>query len=497
MAPGKPLNERQPHRHRIVIAGAGPGGICLGIKLKQAGIDDFVLLERSPAAGGTWFNNRYPGLACDIPSHLYSFEFEQKPDWSRPYATQKEILAYMQHCVDKYGLGPHIRYATDVTGAGWQDAAGLWKVVAGDGTEFVADVFVSALGMFNELQWPDVPGLRDFSGPIVHTARWPEGLDLTGKRVAVVGSAASAVQLIPEVAKQAAQLHVFQRTANWILPKADEPYGADELAQRRRDPSVTRRMRREIFDFFELLMTFDKPDLMAQLERQALENLEAVADPATREKLRPRVPLGSQRPLFSNTFYPAFNRPNVELVTDPIEAFTGKGVVTRPGGARDVDVLVLATGYAANRFLSVIDVTGRDGLCLAAAWRDGPEAYLGIAVSGFPNLFMLYGPNTNNGSILHMLESQADYIVGKLRHMEADGIRWIEVRREAMDAYNAALQREIAAVEAWRTLGTRYYRASSGRVVTQWPHTMTAYRQRTQVPDMEAFAIGRRPVPVC
>ena len=474
-------------KHHIAIVGAGPGGICMAIKLKQAGIENFVILERSAGAGGTWFNNRYPGLSCDIPSHLYSFSFEQKPDWSRPYAGRVEINAYMQHCVDKYGIAPHIRFNSGIANARWDDAHCEWTLDTTNGRSIVADVFISALGMFNEIQWPDIVGLKDFAGQVLHTAQWPESVDLRGKTIAVIGSAASAVQLIPEVAKEVKQLYLYQRTANWVLPKEDTPYTAEQIEQMRSDPSIGRKICDEQFAFYELLMTFDKPDLMPGIEQMGRDNLARVADPETRAKLKPQLPLGSQRPLFSNDFYPVFNRPNVALVTDSIECLTAAGVRTKDGVERKVDTVILATGYAANKFLSVIDVSGRNGLHLKDAWSDGPQAYLGITTAGFPNLFMFYGPNTNNGSILYMLECQADYILGKVEDLRTNGIASIDVRQDVMDTYNVAMQRDINAIEAWRVLGSKYYRSASGRVVTQWPHTMTTYKIRTSVPDMEAF----------
>jgi cation diffusion facilitator CzcD-associated flavoprotein CzcO len=264
----------------------------------------------------------------------------------------------------------------------------------------------------------------------------------------------------------------------------------------RENPALGLAIRKKYHDFFEMLVTFDKPEMMAELRKKGLENLAQVEDPETRRKLHPALPLGSQRPLFSNEFYPTFNRPNVALVTDEIEAITPRGIRTKDGRERTVDVLVLATGYAANKYLSVIEVVGRDGLRLKEAWKDGPLAYLGITTSGFPNLFMLYGPNTNNGSILYMLERQVDYVLDKLAYMEAEGLDWIDLRREVMEAYNESLQRDMDAVEVWRTPGSKYYRAASGRIVTQWPHNMAEFAARTRAPDADAFERGRRAEPV-
>lgn len=473
---------------RIAIAGAGPGGICAGIKLKEAGFEDFVILERSSTVGGTWANARYPGLCCDTPSLLYSFTFEQKLDWTRTCARQPEIREYMEHCVDRYGLRPHICFGAEIRAARWDEEAGGWELALADGSTVTADVLVSALGMFNELNWPAIPGVADFAGPVVHTGDWPEdGLDVRGKRVAVIGCAASATQAVPEIAKEAARIVVYLRTPNWVVPKEDDAYTPEQLEEFRANPEAGLAKRDEYLDWAEAVLTFDKPAMLKELEEKAHENRSLVRDPVTREKLRPKVPFGSQRILFSNDFYPTFNLPHVELVDDPIEAVTVDGVRTVDGGARAADVLVLATGYDTTKFLSVIEVVGRGGVRIEDVWRDGAHAYLGIVVSGFPNLFMLYGPNTNQGSILLMHEYGCDYIVGKLRRMRANGLAWIDVRQEVVDEYNDELQRHLATVEVLQTVGTKYYRAASGRIVTQWPYTMAEYRDRTTRPDEDAF----------
>ena len=483
-------------RHSIVIVGAGPSGICTAIKLREAGIEDFVLLERSSAPGGTWQNNRYPGLACDVPSHLYSFTFEQKRDWTREFSFQPEIRDYMQGIVAKHGLERAIRLNAEVRRARWDDRASEWTFTLADGSTVVGDVFVSALGMFNEIVWPDIDGLRSFAGETLHTASWPEGKSLAGKRVAVVGTAASATQMIPVIAPEVSQLYVYQRTANWVFPKPDKDYSESEIAEARANPEVGLAVRKKYHDLWETLVLFDDPKLMAEWKKGALENLAQVKDPETRRKLEPQLPAGSQRPLLSNEFYPTFNRPNVELVTEPIERIAPRGVMTNDGKLREIDVLVLATGYAANKFLSVIEVSGRDGLRLADAWEGGPIAYRGITTAGFPNLFMLYGPNTNNGSILFMIERQADYIVQKIRLLRDQRLAWIDVRGEAMAAYNAWLQAEMAKVEAWRTVGSHYYRAASGRIVTQWPGNMAKFAEMTSAEDTADYELAPREEPL-
>ncbi|HEV8298783.1 MAG TPA: NAD(P)/FAD-dependent oxidoreductase [Acidimicrobiales bacterium] len=474
-------------RKRVVIVGAGPGGICASIRLKHAGYDDFVVLDKAPSIGGTWFHNQYPGCACDVQSHLYSFSFEIKRDWSRPYATQPEILAYMQHCVDKYELAHHIRLSTAVTSAYWDDECTLWRVVTDQGDEIEADVLISALGMFNDLNLPDIEGLDSFRGTTFHSARWPHDHDLSGERIAVIGTAASAVQFLPTVASQAGQLHVFQRSANWVLPKVDDPFTPEQLDQFRIDPIAARELRWEVWRRVENVITFSDPAMLRAAEEAGLRNLETVLDPEVRRKLTPKVPWGCHRPLSSNDYYPIYNQPNVELVTDRIDRVTPAGVITADGVEREVDTIILGTGFKTTRYLAAVDVVGRGGRHLRDLWEDGAHAYMGMAVSGFPNLFMLYGPNTNNGSILFMLECQVSYVLRQLERMEAEGLAWIDVRPEVMDRYNDALQHDLDQVDVWQAACHGYYRSRNGRIVTQWPHTMAEFRDRTMRPDPDAY----------
>lgn len=475
----------------IVIVGAGPSGISTGVKLKQAGIDDFVILECSDGVGGTWHNNRYPGLACDVPSLLFSFSYEQKYDWTETHASRAEIRDYLESIVDRYELRDHIRLQSEVTSAAWLDDESLWRIRVADGSEIDARIFVSALGMFTEVCWPDIPGRESFAGTSIHTARWPDDLRLDGKTVAVIGSAASAVQTVPAIAGEVGKLHVFQRTPNWILPKEEEIFAAKELERRRVGPADIVAKRQEIFDHFEYFTTWEDQDLFNEMRDEALANLEKHLPPGElREKLRPTRPFASQRVLFSNDYYPTFLRDNVELVTEPIDRIDQHGILTADGARRDVDVIVYATGYRANKFLSIIDVQGRGGRSLSDDWADGPQAYKGITIPGYPNLFMLYGPNTNQGSLLLMVEYQAEAVVAKIRLMRERGISWIDVRKDAHDAYNEELQAEIKRVGVWEELGSRYYRAASGRNVTQWPLNMTAYRERLEQEDLDAYELA-------
>ena len=474
----------------ILVIGAGPGGIATAIILGQRGIDDVRLLERAPELGGTWYNNRYPGLACDICSDHYSFSFHDSYDWSRAYPRPAEFREYLAEVVERFGIADRITTGVAVERAEWLADDCVWEVFDSHGDVHTARVLVGAVGMFNERVRPDIAGLDRFQGPVVHTGEWPVdgGADLVdGKRVAVIGSAASAVQMIPTIAPHVAHLDVYQRTANWVFPKDDALWDTDTRAARRTDASIGRGVRAESAQRVDLLGTFDNADLIAAMHQAGLENLARVHDPALRERLTPQVPIGAQRPLISSDYYDAFNRDEVELITEPIVQITEEGVRTADGRHHPADTIVLATGYAAHKFLSVIDVRGRDGIALADLWSEGAYAYLGITVERFPNLFMLYGPNTNNGSIIDKLESQARYIAAKVAHMRDHGIDALEVRSEVVAAYNETVQGLLGRVDVWQVEGSRYYRAPSGRIVTQCPYDQVSYDAMTRHDDLDAY----------
>jgi cyclohexanone monooxygenase len=473
---------------RIGIIGAGPGGIGAAVELRAAGFTDVSIFEQASGVGGTWWHNRYPGLTCDIKSQLYSFSFAPKADWSRPYSPRDEIQAYMDAVVDEQGLRDHIRFDTRIVRARWHDAHAQWMLTADSGDEFAFDVVVASLGMFNEVNWPEIDGLASFAGTTFHSARWDVDHDLTGERVGVIGSAASAVQFIPEIAEDAGHLTVFQRSANWVLPKEDTPWTAEELDRFRADPAEVARRRAEIFDVVDGSITFSNPEMLDLATQAGLRAISVVHDPATRQALTPTAPYGCQRPLISNTYYPTFNRADVDLVTVPISHVTPAGVVTADGAEHELDTLILATGFKTTSYLAAIDVTGRDGCHITEHWADGAHAHLGITTAGFPNLFMLYGPNTNNGSIIYMLECQARYVVRTLEWMDTGGIDWVDVRPDVEASYNEQLQRDLDTIGVWAADGCHnYYRGSSGRIETQWPHSMSEYRRRTEVPNPDDF----------
>lgn len=486
------MSQQNRSQHRFVIIGAGSGGLCMGIHLKKAGIEDFVILEKGEGLGGTWWHNTYPGAECDVQSHLYSYSFEQKTDWSRPFAGQAEILTYLNHCADTYDIRRHIHFQTAVTSARWRDDQSRWQVTTNTGEEIEAHVVVSALGMFNNLVWPTIPGIHDFKGTYFHSARWNHQHDLRGKRVGVIGIAASAIQFVPEIADKVGQLHLFQRTANWVVPKGNTPYTEEDLKTFRAHPEIVSKSREDIYQNWNTLCTFQDKKVLAKIEQDGLERLAVVKDPEVRRKLTPTHPFGCKRPLFSDVYYPVFNRDNVHLIAEGIEKVTANGIVTVDGKVHEVDTIIYSTGFETTTYLAALDVTGRGGKPLKDAWSDGAQAYLGITTSGFPNLFMLYGPNTNQGSIIFMLERQVEYIMRQVKRMEAEKIAWLDVRPEVMTAFNNELQKDISKVDVWQAQcgNDFYYRSSSGRLVTQWPHSMDTFVERTTQADSQAFEVG-------
>ena len=474
--------------YEVVVIGAGPGGICSALKLREAGIEDFLILEKAPGVGGTWWNNRYPGAECDVPSHLYSFSFEPKRDWSRPYARQPEILEYMQFVAAKYDVERSVRFNSEVRSARWNEADACWVIELADGDEVTARSLVSGVGMFCKLAYPDIAGRERFEGTQFHTGDWLDGHSLKGERVAVIGTAASAVQMIPEIVDDVAELTVFQRRPQWVLPKEDEPFTPEEIKNFVENDAAAAAQRAKIRTGLEHFITFHDQEILTKAEEAGRRNLEVVEDPDVRAKLTPDMRYGCRRPLSSNLYYPVFNRDNVRLVNEAVTEISA-GAVHAGDEASEVDTIIYATGFQTTRYLSAIDVYGRDGLSIHDAWAEGARAYLGITTAGFPNLYMIYGPNTNNGSILEMIEHQVDYIAARLNEFRDSGARWVELKSDLMDAYNASLQTDINAVEVWQGACGGYYRGAGGYIVTQWPHTMDEYKARLTA-DTGSFRSG-------
>ena len=477
--------------HRVVVVGAGFGGIGMAIALRQAGLDDFLIVDRADDLGGTWRDNTYPGLSCDIPSHLYSYS--SRPwRWSRRFPPGQEILGYLHELCAERGLGPHFRFGSGVAAAEFDERRAVWHLTLEDGGTLQAGAIVSAVGQLGRPRRPDIPGRDEFAGPSWHSARWDHGTDLAGLRVAVLGTGASAIQFVPEIARTAAQVDVFQRSAPYILPKSDRAYRPREQALYDRLPVLAKADRLRIFLYGELLTSgfVVSPRLLAAPMQLWRRQLRAISDPELRAKCVPDYLLGCKRVLFSDDWYPALTRPNVNLITDPIERIDRTGVVTAGGALHPADVLVYATGFQTLDFLAPMAVTGLGGRQLRAEWRDGAEAYLGITVSGFPNFFMLYGPNTNLGgnSIIYMLEGQIGYVLGALQALDSDGLDWLDVRPEVQRAFNIWVA-EASRSSVWQSGCHSWYTTATGRNTNNWPDQTFRYRRRVRQFDLASYRV--------
>ncbi len=480
-----------------VIVGAGFAGLGMAIKLDAAGTSNFVILERGDRVGGTWRDNHYPGCACDVPAHLYSFSFEPNPKWSYPYAPAAEILAYLEGCVDKYHLRDRLRLGTAATGARFDEDLGLWEVETSTGKKFRARALIVGTGPLNRWSMPDIPGLSKFEGPMFHSSAWDDAVSLEGKTVAVVGTGASAIQIVPALANEGKvkQVQLFQRTAAWILPKQNGNIDARAQERFARQPARQRVLRRGIYGITEvwgLAFTHFRP-LMRLAKWGALKHLESVRDPELRAKLTPNYPIGCKRVLFSNDFYPAMQRENVELVTEGIAEVRERSIVTKDGKERSVDVLVLATGFDAADIKAPFPIEGRNG----ARLPDGAEAYLGTTFAGFPNFFMIIGPNTGLGhtSMVVMMEAQIGYILGALRTMKKKKLKLLDVRRPVVERYNERLQARLAKT-VWNSGCRSWYQTKDGKNTTLWPGLTIEYRARMARFDAESYEQVEERLPV-
>lgn len=474
---------RRRHPPRVAIIGAGFGGLGAAVALRRRGIDDLVIIEGADGVGGTWRRNTYPGAACDIQSHLYSFSFAPNKSWSRTYARQPEILAYLESVADDFDLRRHLLLGTRVRTARWNEDTWQWDLeLERDGrpATLSADVVVSAVGLFGSMKLPDIAGLGDFGGIVMHTAQWDHGIDLEGKRVAVIGTGASGVQVVPELAKMAGRVTVFQRTPPWMVPKDDRPYTATELARFARDPLAMRRTRWQIWKFqHDNTATMADDPIVTARSQFATSFLErTVPDEVLRRALTPDYPFRCKRVLLGDDFYRALQQDHVNLVTDPVDRVGETSVVTAAGEAVDVDAIVLATGFETSQYLSGLEVIGAGGRQLHDRWGADASAYLGVAVSGFPNFFMLYGPNTNQGgnSIVYILEAGARLVASAVARLARRG-GYLDVRPEAERRYNDQLSADLER-SIW-TQCSSYFRSPSGRIVTQWPYTELEYARRT------------------
>lgn len=488
-------------RVKVAIIGAGFGGLCMAIQLDQAGIGPVAIIEKHAQLGGTWRDNTYPGAGCDVPSHLYSFSFAPNPDWSRTYARQSEILAYMEAVADRFDIRRLIRFNTEVAEARFDDDRGLWRIEIVGGGRIDAEVVISATGQLDHPAIPDLPGQESFAGPRFHSARWPDGLDLAGKRIGVIGNGSSAVQFVPEIAADAARLVLFQRTPAWVSPKPDRAYTEAEIDRFRRSPLAMRLHRAKIFLGLEKnFLVFGRARFAReQFQKQALAIMRRhIADPELRRRLTPDYPAGCKRIVLSNDWYPTLARPNVEVVTRRVAALRPGGVETVDGARHDLDVLIYATGFRATEFLQPMKIIGRDGLDLNDAWSEGAEAHRGVAVAGFPNFFMLFGPNTSLGhnSIIFMHEVQATYITRCLKQLfQGRRGQVMEVKAQAMAAYNrglrAALDRTV-----WAGSCNSWYKTADGRVTAQWSSFASRYWWAMRSASLDEYAFTTCDAPV-
>jgi cation diffusion facilitator CzcD-associated flavoprotein CzcO len=482
----------QPELDAVII-GAGFSGLGMAICLKQdAPQRQFMLFEKSAGVGGTWRENTYPGVACDVPSHLYSFSFDQKPDWSRMYAPGPEIWAYLEACADKHGVRPHLRFNMAVTGLTWEEAHGFWRVRLSTGENVTARSVVCGAGGLHVPAFPDAPGRERFAGPAMHTAQWRDDVDFAGKTVAVVGTGASAIQVVPEVAKTAAKVLVFQRTPPWILPKMDRPISGWERRLFAAFPPAQEAFRRFIYVMMELrALNFVKARPRGGLaERWALAHIAAqIKDPALRAKVTPDYVIGCKRILISNDYYPALAQPHVRLITEAVSEIAPEGLRTA-SGLHQADVIIWATGFKPFEVLTGIAVQGLNGRMLQDEWTArGPGTYLGITTEGFPNLFFLMGPNTGLGhnSMIYMIESQIAHVMAGLSAIEnSAGV--LEVRAEAQSAFGEEIAAQLKQ-SVWGSGCKSWYVTPDGRNFTTWPGFTFDYRRRAKQLDFERYRL--------
>jgi cation diffusion facilitator CzcD-associated flavoprotein CzcO len=484
---------------RVIVIGAGVGGIAAGVRMLEDGLDDLLIVDRADGVGGVWRANTYPGAQCDVPSHLYSLSFHPKPDWRRRYGEQPEILDYLEEVSAAHGLTPYLRFRTEVTACEWDDAAEQWLVrmrdlESPDGIESIhhADVVIVAAGQLSMPAVPELKGLDSFAGKVFHSARWRHDVDLTGQRVAVIGTGASAIQFVPAIAPVTAQLDLFQRTAPYTIGKSNRRYSPLEQSLYARFPVLQAASRLRQYLWHEALgVPFTlAPRLMALPQRSWKRRMHrSVPDHALREKLTPDYLMGCKRLLLTTDWYRTLRRANVDVITAEIDEVLPDGIRTTDGEVHPADVLIFGTGFAAGRFLTPMRVTGRAGRDLQDVWQHGARAYLGTVVPGFPNLFILYGPGTGLGhtSIILMIESQLAWIRSAVSTLREQGLRWIDVRPEVQSAYDARF-RAASARTVWESGCTSWYTVD-GKNINNWPGTTIGFRRRTRrfrIEDVES-----------
>jgi cation diffusion facilitator CzcD-associated flavoprotein CzcO len=478
---------------RIIIVGSGLSGLCLAIRLKQAGIDSFTILEESDAVGGTWLKNTYPNAGCDIPSYLYSYSFAPKYDWTRKYARQPEILAYIQECAERFGIADHIEFGTSVASARFEQDRSIWHIHTGAGDIRTADFFVSAVGQLNRPNIPQIDGLDGFEGPMFHSAKWDHDCNLAGQRVAVIGTGASATQFLPGVAEQAEHVLLFQRTPVWVQPFRDYDYPRWASRLFRWVPGAARLYRMWLFVTLDLrFRAFGSSSTLNRLYRQYLmKHMRSLASGKLLRAIRPNYAPGCKRIVYSTDYIQTLSRTDVDLITAPI-ARMGKNTIVTDDGEHPIDAVIFATGFETGHFLSPIEVAGRDGQRLDDGGQRRLRTWFGVMASDFPNMFMLYGPNTNLGhnSILFMIEQQADLILRIVKRAKKTGTDLVEVPEKLVETFDVDLQNALEST-VWAGSCGSWYKNADGNIVTNWGSSAFAYGRQTKSTKLDALSFGR------
>ncbi|KVE32627.1 flavin-containing monooxygenase [Burkholderia sp. TSV86] len=477
----------------IAIIGTGFSGLGMAIRLRQTGHEDFAVFEKADSVGGTWRDNHYPGCACDVQSHVYSFSFAPNPNWTRMFAPQPEIRAYLEDCAQRFGVYPHLRFDHELVNATYDEAARRWRLAFANGRRVVARVLVSGMGGLSRAALPDIPGIECFNGEAFHSQHWNHDYPLEGKRVAVIGTGASAIQFVPQIAPRVARLSLFQRTPPWIMPKPDRPINGFEQWLFRNLPFTQKLLRGGLYWMLEsrVLGFAVHPSTMKLVQKLALRHLHRqISEPELRAAVTPDYTIGCKRILLSNDYYPALTRKNVDVVTTGIERIEEDAVVTKDGKRHEVDCLIYGTGFQINNPFPRGTIVGRDGVDVVDAWRDGLHAYLGATVPGYPNWFILMGPNTGLGhnSMVYMIESQIEYVLGALKSMRTERVEAIDVRPIVEHDYNDRIQTKLKGA-VWSTGGCNswYLDPKTGRNTTLWPDFTWRFRQETECFSMSAY----------
>ena len=482
-----------PERRSVAVIGGGFAGVGAAVMLGRAGYHDVTVFERGERVGGVWNHNTYPGAACDVPSHLYEFSFEPNPRWSRRFAPQAEIQAYVEDVARRHGVLQKVRTSTEVTQARWDEERSVWLLQTSAGVH-EADVLLTACGQLSVAKMPSIPGLDSFEGPAFHTSQWRHDVDLAGKRVAVVGTGCSAIQAVPAIQPMVERLDIYQRSPGWTMAKMDFAYSPRSQRLFERFPVVQRLDRLAVFAFMELGalgMTGHRWALapFRAMARHQINN--AISDPGLRAAVTPRDEVGCKRLMLTDQWYPTLAKPNVELITDHIDAVTAGGVRVKDGTERAADALILATGFKAHGFVAPMEIIGRNGRTLAEEWAQVPRAYLGTSVPGFPNMFLLYGPNTNGGtgSVIYTIEAGVSHVIGALGELERANASRIEVRRETAEEFDRELRAALART-VWHTGCTSWYVDENGNDPNQWPWLWSSYRRRAARIRPDAYELS-------